>query len=409
MPPVLDRLHDERTSLLDQVDSITNAAEGDDRDLSSAEQELIDRCHNRIADEIDPQLERLERIERTRSEHNRAVLPHVAGAANGTTGAPITPPGSGEVVYRTFAEYARDVLIVRYDQLAQRAGLNARAAAADRIERVVANTLTTDVPGLIRPQYMDQIVQVIDASRPIVDSARKVGLNSGTLTYPSITQRPIVGKQTTEKTETASQKMTVVFVNVTADTYAGSGDLSWQAINWSTPNALELWFTLAAEQYALQTEAATGTVLAAATVMATPAIPATPTLADWMTAITAASGVIYTASRRRPDTVYADVTTGYSIMGLVSNVAPVFIPTGGFSLSSGTGTIAGLRLVISSGLPAKTVVVGDSQSLLAAETPGAPVELRAVEPAIGGMEVGVIGAFVSKITDAGAFRKLTIP
>ncbi len=64
--------------------------------------------------------------------------------------------------------------------------------------------------------------------------------------------------------------------------------------------------------------------------------------------------------------------------------------------------------MISAGLPAKTVVVGDSSSLLAAETAGAPVELRAVEPALGGMEVGVIGALVSKITDVNAFRKLTI-
>jgi HK97 family phage major capsid protein len=405
MPTVLDRLHDERTSLLDQVDSITGAAESDDRDLSTAEQELIDRCHNRIADEIDPQLERLERIERTRSEHNRIVLPHVA--PNGAT-VPV-PVGTPEVVYRTFAEYARDVLITRYDAIAQRAGPNSRTLAAERIERVVANTLTSDIPGLIRPQYLSEFAQVIDASRPIVSTARRVPLESGTLTYPSITQRPSVAKQTTEKTETSSQKMTVVFVNVTADTYAGSGDLSWQAINWSTPNALELWFTLAAEAYAIQTEAATGTVVAASTTMATPAIPATPTLADWMTAITAAAGVIYTASRRRPDTVYADVTTGYSIMGLVSNVAPVFITTGNFSIASGQGSIAGLRLVISAGLPAKTVVVGDSQSLLAAETAGSPVELRAVEPALGGMEVGVIGAYVAKITDAGAFRKLTIP
>lgn len=405
MPTVLDRLHDERTSLLDQVDSITGAAESDDRDLSSAEQELIDRCHNRIADEIDPQLERLERIERTRTEHNRVVLPHVA-----PNGAPVPVPNSTpELVYRTFAEYARDQLIVRYDAIAQRAGANSRALAAERIERVVANTLSSDVPGLIRPQYLSDFAQVIDASRPIVSTVRRIGLESGTLTYPSITQRPSVAKQTTEKTETSSQKMTVVFVNVTADTYAGSGDLSWQAINWSTPGALELWFTLAAEAYAIQTEAAIGTVVAAATVMATPAIPATPTLADWMTAITAAAGVIYTTSRRRPDTVYADITTGYSIMGLVSNVAPVFIPTGGFSLASGQGTIGGLRLVISAGLPAKTVVVADSQSLIAAETPGSPVELRAVEPALGGMEVGVIGAFVAKLTDAGAARKLTIP
>ena len=40
----------------------------------------------------------------------------------------------------------------------------------------------------------------------------------------------------------------------TASTYLGGGDLSWQAINWSTPNALDLWFRLAASDYALKTE-----------------------------------------------------------------------------------------------------------------------------------------------------------
>lgn len=402
--PVLDRLYTDRTSLLDQVDSVTGDAEANDRDLSAAEMELISRCHERIENELDPQIETVEGIERTRAAHVRAVPP-------GATIAPVSPAPGGApdgVIYRTFAEYARDVIVSRYEQIAQRVGSGARSAASERIERAVANTLSSDVGGLIRPQYLDQIAQVIDKSRPIVDSARKVSLVSGKLSYPSVTQRPIVGKQTAEKTEAPSQKMTVVFVDVIADTYVGAGDLSWQAINWSTPDALGLWFDLAAEQYALQTEAATGTVLAAATAMATPAVPATPTLADWMTAITAAAGVIYTASRRRPDTVWTDVTTGYSIMGLVANVAPVFFPAGNFSLSSGQGNVGGLRLVISGGLPAKTVVVGDSGSLLAAETAGAPVELRAVEPAIGGMEVGIIGAFVSKITDAGGFRKLTV-
>lgn len=402
--PVLDRLYTDRTSLLDQVDSVTADAEANDRDLSTAELELISRCHERIESELDPQIEAVEQIERTRAAHVRAAP---AAAVTPLGAPPGTPPGE-TLIYRTFAEYARDVIVSRYEQIAQRVGNGARAAAAERIERAVANTLSADVPGLIRPQYLDQIAQVIDKSRPVVDSARKVSLVSGKLSYPSVTQRPIVGKQTAEKTEAPSQKMTVVFVDVVADTYVGAGDLSWQAINWSTPDALGLWFDLAAEQYALQTEAATGTVLAAATVMATPAVPATPTLADWMTAITAAAGAIYTASRRRPDTVYADIATGYSIMGLVANVAPVFFPAGNFSLSTGQGNVGGLRLVISGGLPAKTVVVGDSSSLLAAETAGAPVELRAVEPAIGGMEVGIIGAFVSKITDAGGFRKLTV-
>jgi len=400
---VLDTLHAERTTLLDNIDSVAGAANDEDRDLSNAELELINRNRERIETALDPQIAAMEAVEVARAQHvtNSARIPAPPAAMPAA-------PSDDVPVYRTYAQYARDVILSKYDPIAAMAGYGAREGASERLSRVVANTLSADVAGLIRPQYLDQIAQLIDKSRPIVDTARKVGLTSGTLTYPSLTQRPSVGKQTTEKTEGPSQKMTVAFVNVTADTYMGVGDLSWQAINWSTPDALSLWFDLAAEQYAIQTEAATGTVLAAATVMATPAIPASPTLADWMTAISGAAAAIYTAGRRRPNVIYADVTTGYALMSLVANVSPVFLSSGTFSLSSGSGNVAGLDLVISSGLPAKTVIVGDRTSLLAAETPGAPVELRAVEPAIGGMEVGIIGAFVSKITDAGAFRKLTI-
>lgn len=403
MPPaVLTRLYEDRDTQLAAVDTIVDRAESEDRDLSGSDQELIGRHHARIG-ELDPQIDQLEQIERARQAHTERMPVPVRGLPSAAPDVPA--PGS----YATFAQYARDVLITRFDAIAQRAGGSpVRQAAEERISRAVANTLSTDVAGLVPPQYLTQIAQVILRVRPIVETARRVGLTSGQLMYPSITQRPIVGKQTAQKTEAPSQAMTVAFVTVTADTYVGAGDISWQAINWSTPDCLQLWFDLAAEQYGIQTEAATGTVLAAATLMATPAIGATPTLADWMAAIVAAAGTVYGAGNRMADTIYADPVTGYQILGQVSASSPVFVPTGTFSLTSGQGNIAGLRLVISKGLPAKTVVVGDSTALLAAETAGAPVELRAVEPALGGMEVGVIGAFVSKIVDGTGFRKLTI-
>jgi HK97 family phage major capsid protein len=402
---MLNGLHDERQLLLAQVDQITDRAESEDRDLSDSDREIIRQHHSRI-DAIDPMIEELEGMEILRGKHvDRLPVP----ARSSSSALAVSEPAGPDEIYRTFAQYARDVIVSRYDGIAQLAGgAPARAAAEERISRVMANTLSSDLAGLIPPQYLTQIAQVIDKSRPIVDSARRIGLTSGQLMYPSIASKPLVGKQTAEKTEAPSQTMSVTFVQVVADTYVGAGDLSWQAINWSTPDALTLWFDLAAEQYARQTEAAAGTVLGAATLLASPVIPATPALADWIAAITTAAGVIYTASNRRPDTVYADIATGYSIMGLVANVAPVFFSSGQFSLASGQGNIAGLRLVISRGLAAKTVVVADSQALLAAETGGAPVELRAVEPKLGGMEVGVIGAFVAKLIDAGAARKLTI-
>ena len=52
-------------------------------------------------------------------------------------------------------------------------------------------------------------------------------------------------------------------VTATASTYLGGGDLSWQAINWSTPNALDLWFRLIAADYALKTEQDAAQVISA--------------------------------------------------------------------------------------------------------------------------------------------------
>lgn len=412
---VLQRLVDEREQINRDIDHVNEAAADDERDPSVSERELLTRYRQRLT-EVEPMIvEQLDLEEQRHASRDASAALQRGGARGGGRGAGVERAGDStqhggepDPIYRTFAEYARDQLIVRYDQIAQRVGAGARESAIERLQRAVANTTSMTVAGLVPPQYMTEIMTVIDRSRPIVDTSRRVPLTSGTLQYPSITQKPIVGKQTAEKTEGPSQAMNVAFVSVTADTYTGVGDLSWQAMNWSTPDALQLWFDLAAEAYAVQTEAAAGLVLAAVTAQATPAVPASPVLADWISAIMASAAAIYAASHRHADTVYADIASGYGIMGQVANVAPVFFPAGNFNISTGQGNVGGLRLVISPGLPAKTVVVAASGSLLCAESAGSPVELRAIEPALGGMQVGVIGAFASKLTDAGAARKLTV-
>ena len=60
--------------------------------------------------------------------------------------------------------------------------------------------------------------------------------------------------QATEKTEAGNTAMASTWRPRPLRTYLGGGDLSWQAINWSTPDALQLWFDLAAADYALKTE-----------------------------------------------------------------------------------------------------------------------------------------------------------
>src|SRR5262245_15360125 len=157
MSPILERLQGERQRALEAVDEITNAAEGSDRDLSDAELELIQRHRHRVDDELDPQIEQLEAIEVSRARH-QAVVATLPDATPVRTVAP-TEPG-GEVIYRTYAQYARDELIARFPAtIGASVGPQIRDAAVERLSRAApaGSTLTTDLPGLIQPQHLAQI------------------------------------------------------------------------------------------------------------------------------------------------------------------------------------------------------------------------------------------------------------
>lgn len=405
---VLQRLVNEREQVNEAIDRVLDHAEEEERDPSESERDLITRQRQRLA-ELEPQIGELLDLEeaRTQARDARAILSRPKPDGNGQPTKPDSAPAPGgdEPVYRTFAQYARDEMIVRYDKIANRAGPGAKQAAQERLTRAVANTLMADIPGLLPKQHLAQIIDVIDKSRPLVGATRSIGLTSGKVTYPKITQRPIVGEQTAEKTELPSQKMTVALVEATAKVYGGSGDLSWQDIVWSNPDALSLWFDLAAEAYAHETEDATAAELA--TTGMAPIVISGPDLAGWMAAVAAAAAAIFTATRRRPNTIALSVADGYGFLALVGQTFPVFLSTGGGNLQTGSGNIAGLSLVISPSLADGTGYVYDSSAVLTAETPGSPVELRAVEPSIAGFEVGIVGAFLAELVEANAVQPLT--
>ena len=160
------------------------------------------------------------------------------------------------------AAYARDVILTGNGREAAKIkGVLGDNAEVDRAEsrlqllkRVPANTLSCDVAGLIPQQHIAQIFQVIQTSRPLVASAQQANLERGTISYPRIDTGP--GRRGADDPEDGGRQPGHgrAMQTATATTYLGGGDLSWQAINWSTPNALDLWFRLAAADYALKTE-----------------------------------------------------------------------------------------------------------------------------------------------------------
>lgn len=322
--------------------------------------------------------------------------------SNGPGGFEADENGAG---YRDFYTYAREKVLAftslgnTFATEDERQGM---ALRQEILKRTPANTLSGNVGGLLPPQHINEIFQVINKTRPIINTARRYNLDRGQLTYPVVTTRPVVAVQGTEKTEAGNTGMVIDMVTANASTYLGGGDISWQALNWSTPDALQMWFDLAAEDYARKTEADAAQVLLHSGFLYNIAttLGATPTFAEVMTAVGAAYTEVFTNSRRLPDTFYASPDRYGYLLGLTSTALAQFTKVS-------EDKIGPYEIVVSPELDAGTIVVGARAGLLVAETPGAPVELKVVEPAIGGLEVGIIGAFEAVVADPGAFALAT--
>jgi len=118
------------------------------------------------------------------------------------------------------------------------------------------DVISSDNLGAIPEMRSSQLIGIIDASRPFLENTtREPNPPAGeTWKFPVITQRPEVDKQATEKAELASQKTVIGTTDFPMETYGGAGDLSIQLIKRSSPDFLNLWLQLLAEQYAIETD-----------------------------------------------------------------------------------------------------------------------------------------------------------
>lgn len=393
-----EHVHAQMESLLGELDGkMPDETQGEvlkrhRSDLAKYDDEIL-----LLSDQVDA-----DRAAAKKSEEIRRAAQAAAGVADAD---------EDGVVYRTMASYARDVLLTHSDKFI-RAQVDSEVSAdeirrADErqelLKRVPATTLTSDLAGLNPPQHIAQIFQVIDNSRPLVSAAGvKANLNKGTVTYPQVDGTPVVAVQGTQKTEAGNTGMDISMVTATAATYLGGGNLSWQAIEWSDPNAFDLWFRFAAAHYALMTETDAATVVSASAFLnnISSTLAATPTFAQFMTAIGAGYNEVYANSGRTANAVImAPDRFGY-ILGLTSDAFTQFTSVS----DAGVGP---LRVVVSRGLSSGEIIVGDLEGLLVAETPGAPVRMFVSEPAIAGVEVGIVGAFEAAVVDDGAFALIT--
>jgi len=417
----VERLVDERARTAEKLSDLLSLAEEETRPLADYEEEQATKYRKQIED-FDAEIDLLATdIEREDSARDVSALLRPDTETNGDGVKRYAQPKSnGPVVYRTFGEFARDKLILDDKHgptiLSQMTGdpQAIRAEAEERIERTLQNVTSSTVAGLVIPTHMTQILDIIDKGRPVSASGRSVPLDRGSMTYPSITARPSVILQSAEKAEAGTVAPTVGSSTLTASTYLGAVDISWQAVNWSTPDVLQLYFDLAAEAYARTTEgvacetmetSAIGTVGTASGRLGT---VGTESFSQWRAAVAAGISGIYNATggRHRTNTLYLSFNRFIQLASLGTDQVTQLSPVGQLDIGTLSGSFFGLNVIGSYGFDQDTAIVGDSAALLVGENAGNPVQMQVIEPNIGGYQVGLIGAYAAVPFDVNRFYHL---
>jgi HK97 family phage major capsid protein len=385
------------------IQGVIGGAQDADRDLTSNESEMLTRAKERVG-ELQSQLETLsDSREVTLRARDRAAKLHrdmVVGRRQ---------IDKGEVEYRSAGAFALDHWKAH----------NGHRDAADRLEifnRAAAHQRTTDNPGIIPDPIVGEVINFIDAARPLVGAIGPRNMPSAIWHRPKVTGHTAVGPQGTagaaadEKAELVSQKMTITRLTANAVTYGGYVNVSRQNIDFSTPDALDAVVNDLAAQYAIETEAVTAANIRTNATGNPATYPEAFTQDDVASAVWAATGTAYAATRGQGRLVLAVSPDRLAVFG------PLFAPYGpqnaqGTGFSAGNfgagvvGTISGIPVVMSSGLGAgEAFLINTSAIEVYEQRVGS---LQVAEPSVLGVQVAYAGYFTPLMIEASGIVPIT--
>jgi len=382
-------------------------AQDSERDLNDAEKETLGGLRARMG-ELKVQLEEL--------EATADIAGQVATRAKQVDQAITTArrTGSMEVEYRSTGAYLVDYI----------AAQNGSQAARERLEvytRAAAHQKTSDNLGVIPDPIIGDVLNFIDAARPLVNVLGPRDMPSATWYRPKVTQHVTVGAQGSagaaadEKAELSSQKMTITRLTGNAVTYGGYVNVSRQNIDFSSPQMMDAIVNDLAAQYAVQTEAALGVALIAGTnnIELTTASGGTPTAAELTTALWTAVGNIYNATKGQGRVILAVQPAKLANWGLLfAPVNPQNSQSPGFQASDFgqgvVGNVSGIPVYVSAGLSsAPATTFGIVMSTAAVECYEQRVgALQATEPSVLGVQVAYAGYFTPMTVEAGGVQEI---
>jgi phage head maturation protease len=286
-------------------------------------------------------------------------------------------------------------------------------------ELALDDVVTTEQPGLVPVRFTPDYDDLLDASRPFLNSTREIEppATGNSMVLPIITTRAVAGTQAGNAEKGA---LTTTATKVGTGTFAykpifGGADISMQMILRSERSFFDLLTGDMAEAYALDAEAkAIAALLAGYTDSASVAHapedggtldPEDPHFGDaWQTSIL--------ASKRAPTHIWMSAAAVGAFIDAKAPVtnAPLYSTLAGdFTAGGGAGgRLSGLIPVYVPALDAEDVdvIVGPSRGFVWAEDPAR--RLEADRPDVAGRDIAIVGGLFPAPRYADAFTTYVI-
>ena len=285
-------------------------------------------------------------------------------------------------------------------------------------ELALDDIITTEQPGLVPTVFTADYDDLIDQSRPFLNSTREVRppATGSTITLPIITTRAVAGTQAGgQKTEVTTTGPRVGTGSFNAQSVLAGADISIQMILRADRSFLDLLDAEFGEAYALDCESkAIAALIAGYTDSAS--VPHAPVNGGVMDPEDPHFGTAFvnsvTASKRKPDHIwlsmngvaaFIDAKAPLTNAPLYSNLNASFTAAGGPG-----GTISGLIPVYVPALDttAYDVIVGPGRGFVWAEDP--KIRLQADNAALAGRYILLAGTLFPAPRNADAFTYYTV-
>jgi hypothetical protein len=391
----LDKLHKQRDEIMGTINSLVNRAAEENRDISDDEQKQVDRAQSELPD-LDKAIESFTKLEAD-TEKVQALRAQVRPTPQVIRAAPEKADYQLTDDFPTVGDYAVTL---------HRAMVNKDPAAQEKIERATAHQLLADNPGIVPVPVVGPLLNLIDGSRPFIQSIGTKPLPAGKFDRPYIDQHVAIAEQATEKTLTASQKLTILSREVVAHTFAGHLNISRQDIKWTNPGILQLVYEDFALVYGITTCDFASDQFVTSVSTNGPIAITNVDFAGVSDALFQGAQAGMAAGAGLPDTMWVSPDVWARLGGATETGGngPSFP---GLSVTGTSGNIMGLRLVVEQHFASGTMITGPSRLVEWYEDLDGLMQVG--EPDVLGQLVGYAGyaAFVN--LEPTAFNRYTLP